>query len=384
MPTSKWTSEALSPFLHVTDPEPEALITKILSESSKLEAKTLFSRLIAQVDLPVSEFPEYAQTFFTETRQLPDWADPERILRGQQVFVDHGPYMLLILFYKSLPTLYLVETGAAVLVHTSRLTNTSEKRAIFSRRIAESGQFLIDVMTPQSLQPGGKGIETTQRVRIIHASIRNFLPKERYEDVYGVKPINQLHMAITLMTFSLSMIDGLKKLGINLSKQQEEDFLHAWKVVGYIQGIQEELIPDNVAEGRALLEKILEMEEGKSEAGILLTEALVGFAEDALKGKALDATPSIMIRTMIGNRRAELLGVSTQNGCLARITPGFMKGWFGFIESLEDLGGNQLEIFDEVSMSITHALVGYFNRSKNEKMRIPEMMKERWGLKKQD
>lgn len=377
---SRWTEDVLRPWLLKTDDVPEQMVARMLAEESKLDAKKLFSMLVSSIDLPLSEFPDYAQDHFAETGKIPDWVDPEAVLRGQRIFADHGPLMLITLFYKALPTLYLTKSGAPVLEMTGRLTNQSGDQQIFSRRIAESGQFLIDVMTSGSLVEGGKGIQTTQRVRIIHAIIRNFLPKERYEDVYGVKPINQLHMALTLMTFSMSMLDGVKKYGIKFTDQEEKDYLHAWRLIGHIQGIDASLLPDTPQEGRDLLEMILKMEQGPSEAGKKLTQAVIHFAEEALKGKAFDASPVVMIRYLMGDTRAEMLGVPVNNGCMARIAPGFMQKFFGALDRFEDLGGDKQKLVDDISMGVVHGLVGYFNMRSKKKVNIPKELQEKWGM----
>ena len=379
MSDSRWTDELLISMRQVTDPVAEKTVDQLLKDQGPGAVHQLFKTLISQVRLPLSEFPSSTQAYFEKSATFPERAKLDQIERGQQVFVDHGPLMLLCLFYLSLPTLYLVKTGTPVLAMTGRLTGRDNEETIFTRRVRETGQFLIDVMTHGSLRPGGLGIETSQRIRLIHAAIRRFLPKDMFEEVYQVKPINQLHQAITLMTFSISMIEGLEKFGVKLTKQEQEDFLHAWNFIGHLQGIRTELLPKNVSEGKALKKRILELEAGPSPEGESLTRALLTFAENAVKGEKYDAAPAVLMRYMMGDQWSEMLGIPAHSGCRARFLPRFLRKTFGLLDKIEEVGMPR-KLADRFSMALIRAEVEFFNPDKQEKGRIPRELLEKWGL----
>jgi hypothetical protein len=69
-------------------------------------------------------------------------------------------------------------------------------------------------------------------------------------------PINQEDLAGTLMVFTYLIIDGLDRLGISTSSDEQQGYLETWKVIARIMGIQEALIPESVQEAKALCEVI--------------------------------------------------------------------------------------------------------------------------------
>ena len=45
--------------------------------------------------------------------------------------------------------------------------------------------------------------------------------------------------------FSLVFMQGLKKLGVKISEQEELGVFHLWKYIGYLLGIPPEFLPEN-------------------------------------------------------------------------------------------------------------------------------------------
>ena len=101
----------------------------------------------------------------------PRWPpDPALIERGQRVFADYGLYQAAALFFASLPMAYATLDGAAVLARVSDLATQS-----LVRRVAETGQMLLDVMGLRggdSLDPGAPGYMTAVGLRLMHSCVR--------------------------------------------------------------------------------------------------------------------------------------------------------------------------------------------------------------------
>ena len=205
--------DPLDSFRQLTDPPADEAIV-LLVEKDGLEAtRKLFEQLIDRVELPIDELPAGIRQFIHTHGELPVWADPVLLERSERLFLDHGPKFLLFLYFKSLPTLYACANGAEVLTRTGRLNRDLEGLDKFSRRIAETGQFVLKVTAPGSLAPGASAIHTVLRIRLIHAAIRHFISVEEWEPALG-RPINQEDMAITMLTFCVSVLDGLKTFGL--------------------------------------------------------------------------------------------------------------------------------------------------------------------------
>ena len=96
------------------------------------------------------------------------------------------------LFCASLPFAYAAAQGVEVLERMSQLADPKT----VARRIAETGQMLLDVSEPGALAPGGRGHRTVRTVRLLHAVIRARLtmtmnPEPRHTDSINERPLGQ-------------------------------------------------------------------------------------------------------------------------------------------------------------------------------------------------
>ena len=155
---------------------------------------------------------------------------------GQQVFGDFGPQLGMGLFMASLPADYAFAKGVQALGRTARLTRDPK------RRYVETGQMIIDVMTPGALESGSKRV-SGRSPRSPHARrgaprpaapgrdrAGAWSPIEPWDDALGL-PINQLQLLGTLFSFS---VEGIKALKVGRATQhvQMEAYIHVWNLVG--------------------------------------------------------------------------------------------------------------------------------------------------------
>src|SRR5690606_24363736 len=164
------------------------------------------------------------------------------------------------------------------------------------------------VMAPSGLTIGksalyhGKGIRTAQKVRLMHAAIRRLLLErygEKWVQDYGV-PINQMDLCGTLMTFSAVILDGLSMLRVELTSEEQDAYLYAWRAVGSIMGIDPVLIPHTVEGAHELTSVIREAEIGRCPQGVELTSALVGAYQGLIEPKWLRGLPVALMRRFLG------------------------------------------------------------------------------------
>jgi hypothetical protein len=196
--------------------------------------------------------------------------------------------------------------------------------------------MLLAVMTPGGLSPQGRGIRQTQKVRLIHAAIRCLILKRlpsgttsqapsSVTDVIardGINwrldddgwPINQEDMAYTLLTFGYVIPLAMQRLGVPLSDEQVEAFLHAWNVTGHILGLRDDVMAHTVGDAASLFAQIKARQAGASPGGVLLTGKLLDLVEqELLRGRAMRPLAPILVRVLVGDTTAAMLGMNVRH-----------------------------------------------------------------------
>jgi hypothetical protein len=231
----------------------------------------------------------------------------ESVLAGERVFAEHGPEVMMLLCCYSLPSSYAARKGVQVLHRTAYLA----KRP--NRRLFETAQFIVDVMSPGGLSPGGKGARTAQKVRLMHAAIRHLILNDTNAAwpvaELGV-PINQEDLLGTLMTFTWLILDGLQKLGVRLTPQEQQAYLDAWLLVANELGLERELLPRTVAEAKEVTAIIERRQVAESPQGREMMAALLGMMQSNLP-RELTTLPGSLIREFVPADVATFLGVAS-------------------------------------------------------------------------
>ncbi len=223
-------------------------------------------------------------TFVQAARLLPEWADPPRLMRAEQLFIEHGALSCVLLFCASLPECYVIPDIAAVLQATGQLERHTE------HRIRSTAAMIFPVMMVGGLTTeGGSGVAQVLKVRLIHATVRNLVLRGRppqapgpgREATHGADvpplplppglqamhqvlfaqgwrpaqqglPCNQEALAYTLLTFGFVSLRSLRRLGLRLRPEDEEVTLHAWNVAGHVLGLERDLMVGSMAQAEEL------------------------------------------------------------------------------------------------------------------------------------
>ena len=284
-------------------------------KATEVGHSTLFRRLAStSVGAATDEDLPGIGAFARLEENWPDWANPDLVRDGQRVFGEFGPQLGMGLFMASLPADYAFAKGVQALGRTARLTRDPK------RRYVETGQMIIDVMTPGALDPGRNGYRVVRHVRLMHAAVRHVLlhlaeierdavaPIEPWDDALGL-PINQLQLLGTLFSFSVEGIKALKRSGVRLSTYQMEAYIHVWNLVGHQIGIQSDLLPLSWADSQELWDHRRRTEYGPTPEGRELTKAAIACMQELFGFTQLPGLPATGIRHYLGNETADMLGV---------------------------------------------------------------------------
>ena len=261
---------------------------------------------------PSRALPEDIRAYMKAASALPPWLDRAQIDQAQQFFLLYGLASSTLLACASLPQCYVMKYGTEVLAYTKFLQVEP------TRRIRETAQMVMDVMVPGGLEPGGRGVRATMKVRVMHAIVRHMVTNDpraianpadpELRAKFGL-PINQEDMVYTLMTFSYVVIEGFRIMGYDMTEAQRDGYVHCWNVVGHLMGIRDELLPARFDDAAELFAAIQRRQSGTSQAGVKLTKALLGAVEDALPGEHHDPLIAVLTRRLVGDTTADALEI---------------------------------------------------------------------------
>lgn len=322
MSAAIWTREFLESARGRMDPLADRAVAAVFETGSIDRVNQLMTDMVGHSEKPPADLPAPVREYIEASSTLPEWADPEQIRIGEEIFGEWGTCSCTILACASLPECYLMKNGIHVLATTQRLERHTR------RRVLETAQMIMSVMLKGGLAPDGPGIRTAQKVRLMHATIRfliqhepdeqalqgrhdtlaHVLQRERWKPEYG-KPVNQEDLAFTLMTFSHVALRSLDRLGVSLTDEEKNAYVHCWNIVGHVMGIEKELLPANHEEAKVLFERIKEHQGGVTDEARNMERVLLEFLEALMPHGPLKRLPVTVTRNLVGEADADALGI---------------------------------------------------------------------------
>ncbi len=294
---------------------------------------------------------------------LPAWADRARIERAEALFFDDGPLSCILLFCASLPECYVVPDLADVLHAAGQLEQHTDYR------VRSTAAMIFPVMMRGGLtQPDGGGIAQILKVRLIHATIRNLILRGRPEDAADVVgpltplsattqmshtlfahgwnvrerglPCNQEELAYTLLTFSYVYLRSLRQLGLGLSRQDEEAYLHCWNVAAHVLGVRRELMADTMADAAVLFAAM--QARGRATPPIpdvrpRLGQALIATMSQSIRVPVVRHFPELMTYRLCGESARDV-GVTGEAPWAARLLFAAIMASTRVVDSVMRLG----------------------------------------------
>ncbi|HEX6387787.1 MAG TPA: oxygenase MpaB family protein, partial [Solirubrobacteraceae bacterium] len=229
------------------------------------------------------------------------------------------------------------------------------------------------------LAPGGAGVRDTQKVRLMHAAVRHLVASsEAWDPDWGV-PVNQEDLGGTLMTFSIVVVDSLRKLGVSVTAEEADAYCHAWNCVGHILGIDERLLPGSEDEGRALQERIIGRHWAPCPEGQAMTKALIDTMEHATPGTIFDGFASYIVRYLGGDELGDILGVKRQNW--TRLLGGPLRMFARDSDAVVDHDPLVAAIAERFSKQLLEGIGWVARGGERAPFDIPQELADDWGVR---
>jgi len=232
--TSRYNEQWLQEKRLESDPLADAVIAKLQKTVSSRNPEDMLREVKRRA---VSEGGVYRE-FIDAGNTIPDWADFNRMRKGQRLIASYGPLVGLSLLTASLVAGAMFTKAAKVIASTGRLSMPGN----IYRRLQGTSTLVFYLSFENQIKPGGKAHDTLVKVRLLHAAIRSWLGQADWWRQEWDTPINQQDLAITLSEFSYLNIRSLYRMGVRMTDQQIESHHLLWRYAGHVMGINDELL----------------------------------------------------------------------------------------------------------------------------------------------
>lgn len=300
-------SEAeLNKYRALGDKEADEIINQIVDQNGIASLRRIMSFLSDYQNLSFENQSPILQSFLSTNASLPVFYDKKKLIRSTDFYRENQQNIALILGLYSLPYCYLGADGAKVLYMSERIKNDTY------RRLTETGNFLKAVMNYDNWK-GERIFSICLKVRLLHATIRYFTLQSKQWDLAWGYPINQEDMLGTNLAFSLVVLRGMEKLGYSVDKTYEDAYINTWNVIGFLLGVNQEIMPENYLEAVKIDKQIAERQFRQSVEGQELTTSLMqvvrSFAPSEITANLLQSQS----RMLLGEKYAKMLGIAETN-----------------------------------------------------------------------
>ncbi|GAB1331489.1 oxygenase MpaB family protein [Streptomyces sennicomposti] len=347
-------------------------VVAALFERGEVGTFNTLMRYVSTAGAPLPDgLPDVAREYLRATAVPPAWVDWGEMERARLFFIDNNVHISTALSFASMPACYVVP-------HVAKLLSATHGLDYPSRRMAETGQFTVYLMQPDAFEAGGKFVPATQKVRLLHASIRHHLRREGRWDVEALgTPICQEDMIGGQMFFSLLVLDSLHRLGVHMSVEGAEAYYYAWRVVGAMLGVDQDAVPRTLDEARQFLDLYMIRHMGPSPEGAHLTRQLIDLYEEVVPGTFFDPVVSALIRYLTGDTCADWLQVPRSSwDSVVKAAPSLL----GVLETIEDRSPLGAWALDRLGHLTTIFELSSLTRGRVMHYAIPEQLKKEFGV----
>lgn len=251
--------------------------------------------------------PPELRDFMEHARQLPSWADQEKLVSAVNFNQKRGTY---------LGVLYGFASGmmSTVIPKEARAVYYSKGGADMKDRITKTAKLGYDIGSLNAYQPDGEMVVTCVKTRLAHAAVRHLLPQSPHwvnsapEDV----PISQADVMVTWHSLPTTVMRNLQKWKVPIAPDESEGFLHSWQLAAHLLGVEDQYIPASWTEADSQAKQVLDPILAPTPEGIKLADILLDL------GMNLDLTlltrPILgaLTRFMLGDKIAAWLNIPTE------------------------------------------------------------------------
>ncbi|MCZ4551408.1 oxygenase MpaB family protein [Gordonia rubripertincta] len=292
---------------YVWDVEADPVVAGLLDRGEVPKVNELLKHWTKNSQPLPAGLPSELRDFMEHAKQLPDWADEQKLVSAVNFNQKRGTY---------LGVLYGFASGmmSTVIPKEARAVYYSKGGADMKDRITKTAKLGYDIGSLNAYQPDGEMVVTCVKTRLAHAAVRHLLPQSPHwvnsapEDI----PISQADVMVTWHSLPTTVMRNLKKWKVPIAADESEGFLHSWQLAAHLLGVEDQYIPSSWNEADSQAKQVLDPILAPTPEGIKLADILLSL------GMNLDLTllsrPILgaLTRFMLGNEIANWLHIPTE------------------------------------------------------------------------
>ncbi len=235
------TFQKYAPLYHQVDELGDEVVKETYLKLNYKEASAIIHKYSKQPITENDDASENVKKLFLQLQETPHWFDKDLANKGARFCMRTGANGLMILRDFTLMGGYDFAYISKPLIFTEAL----KKGAV--KRLKDTLEFWVNVTRESALQPNSEAYQLIVRTRLMHSYARLKIKEktEQWDYQNWGEPINSWDMIATYTGFSLVFMQGLKKLGIIISDDEEKGLFHLWKYIGYLLGIPVDYLPND-------------------------------------------------------------------------------------------------------------------------------------------
>lgn len=186
--------------------------------------------------------------------RVPDWVDFQLMKPSQRLVFTRLPGGMVT----GLATFF-----GSMLIPSAFSVISQSQMGEDSARLLESSTFILKPAL--GVEPGTSAHYEIMRVRLIHAIVRYFSEKKRGQlpgdHILGdAAYVNQCQLAYALHIFSYLHLRSAILMGCKLTDEQIISHQHRWRYMGYLLGINKELLPISIEQEKIQCHALMKRE----------------------------------------------------------------------------------------------------------------------------
>ncbi|WP_338498805.1 oxygenase MpaB family protein [Streptomyces sp. SJL17-4] len=305
--TAQYVAQELEAASKVGDPEADELVSELI-DNKEIDGVNALFRTIATLKpgQDRSQLPPKLGAFLDSAEaDPPGWTGAD-VKAAEKFFDRHRGEVAMLQGTVGLIGTYLSPTGAFTLRSTGRLGGVEGP----GRRLSQSSRLFVDMDKKDALTDGTLKANVT-KVRLVHASVRQLHKKSgEWDYAKWGEPVSQKYTTGAACVFSVQILQAMRNLGLDVSKDDAHGFMCAWHYVNHFLGTPEKwVLPKDADEVDRLWDQERDKEWKRTDDGVFMTKQATDYYKKFFPGPSHDAFIA-MVRTALGDKYADMAGLA--------------------------------------------------------------------------